>query len=95
MGTGHAADAEVRFHASSGGALSALGKFLLDSGEVDFILHVAASRDAPLRSVAHLSFSDAEVMEASGSRYGPAAPLINFKAVLDRGRALRLHRQAL
>jgi coenzyme F420 hydrogenase subunit beta len=27
-----------------------------------------------------------EVMEASGSRYGPAAPLVDFKSVLDRGR---------
>ena len=46
MATGHATDEEVRFHASSGGALSAIGRFLLDSGEVDFILHVAAARDA-------------------------------------------------
>jgi len=86
MATGHATDEAVRFHASSGGALSALGKFLLDSGEVEFILHVAASRDAPLRSAAHLSFTTTQVMEASGSRYGPAAPLVDFKAVLDRGR---------
>jgi coenzyme F420 hydrogenase subunit beta len=86
MATGHAADEAVRFHASSGGALSALGRFLLDSGEVDFILHVAASRDAPLRSIAHLSFTTSDVMEASGSRYGPAAPLIDFKAVLARGK---------
>ena len=86
MATGHATDEEIRFHASSGGALSALGKFLLDSGEVDFILHVAASRDQPLRSEASLSFSTMQIMEASGSRYGPAAPLTDFKAVLDRGR---------
>lgn len=86
MATGHATDGETRFHASSGGALSALGKFLLDSGEVEFILHVAASRNQPLRGAAHLSFSTMEVMEASGSRYGPAAPLTDFKAVLDRGR---------
>jgi coenzyme F420 hydrogenase subunit beta len=86
MATGHATDEEIRFHASSGGALSALGKFLLDSGEVDFILHVAASRDQPVRSAATLSFSTMQVMEASGSRYGPAAPLTDFKAVLDRGR---------
>jgi coenzyme F420 hydrogenase subunit beta len=86
MATGHATDERVRFHASSGGALSAMGRFLLDSGEVDFILHVAASRDAPLRGAAHLSFTTMEVMEASGSRYGPAAPLLDFKAVLDRGR---------
>jgi coenzyme F420 hydrogenase subunit beta len=86
MATGHAADEQVRFHASSGGALSALGNYLLDSGEVDFILQVAASRDSPVRSVACLSFTTAEVREASGSRYGPAAPLVDFKAVLDRGR---------
>jgi coenzyme F420 hydrogenase subunit beta len=85
MATGHATDPDVRFHASSGGALSALGRFLLDSGEVAFILHVAASPDAPLRSGAALSFTTTEVMEASGSRYGPAAPLTDFKAVLDRG----------
>jgi coenzyme F420 hydrogenase subunit beta len=86
MATGHATDEEIRFHASSGGALSAMGRFLLDSGEIDFILHVAASREKPLRSAAHLSFSAMQVMEASGSRYGPAAPLTDFKAVLDRGR---------
>ena len=86
MATGHATDEAVRFHASSGGALSALGKFLLDSGEVDFILHVAASQDRPARSAAHLSFSTVDVMDASGSRYGPAAPLTDFKSVLDRGR---------
>ena len=86
MATGHATDEAVRFHASSGGALSSLSRFLLDSGEVEFILHVAAAREAPLRSAAALSFSAAEVMEASGSRYGPAAPLVDLKAVLDRGR---------
>ncbi len=84
MATGHATDETVRFHASSGGALSALGRFLLDSGEVAFILHVAASREAPLRSAATLSFTTAEVLDASGSRYGPAAPLTDFRAVLDR-----------
>ncbi|MDP8986377.1 MAG: Coenzyme F420 hydrogenase/dehydrogenase, beta subunit C-terminal domain [Pseudomonadota bacterium] len=86
MGTGHATDEQVRFHASSGGALSALGIYLLDSGEVDFLLHVAASRAAPARSAAHLSFTAVDIMEASGSRYGPAAPLLDFKAVLDRGK---------
>ena len=86
MATGHATDERVRFHASSGGALSALGTYLLDSGEVDFLLHVAASHAAPARSAAHLSFTAVDVMEASGSRYGPAAPLLDFKAVLDRGK---------
>jgi coenzyme F420 hydrogenase subunit beta len=86
MATGHATDEQVRFHSSSGGALSAMGRFLLDSGEVEFILHVAASPHEPARSVAQLSFTTVQVIEASGSRYGPAAPLVDFKAVLARGR---------
>jgi coenzyme F420 hydrogenase subunit beta len=85
MGTGHAGDPQVRFHASSGGALSALGLHLLESREVEFILHVAASKERPTRTVRHLSFDAAQVIEASGSRYGPAAPLIDFAEVLDRG----------
>jgi coenzyme F420 hydrogenase subunit beta len=86
MGTGHATDPHVRFHASSGGALSALSLYLLSSGRVDFILHVAASKLQPTRTVDHLSFDAVQVIEGSGSRYGPAAPLADFKAVLDLGR---------
>jgi coenzyme F420 hydrogenase subunit beta len=85
MGTGHASDPWVRHHASSGGALSALALYLLSSKRVDFILHVAASKTSPLRTVDHLSCDAAQVIEGSGSRYGPAAPLADFKAVLDRG----------
>jgi coenzyme F420 hydrogenase subunit beta len=85
MALGHAADPAVRHHASSGGALSALATHLLSSGEVDFILHVSASKSQPARSERTLSFDAAQVMEASGSRYGPAAPLSDFKAVLDLG----------
>jgi coenzyme F420 hydrogenase subunit beta len=85
MGTGHAGDPAVRLHASSGGALSALSLYLLESGAVDFILHVAASREQPVRSNSVLSFDAAQVMAASGSRYGPAAPLDDFRTVLDRG----------
>lgn len=84
MAIGHAGDPQVRFHASSGGALTALGLHLLNSGKVEFILHVAASREQPLRTVRQLSFDTAQVIEACGSRYGPAAPLVDFRQILDR-----------
>jgi coenzyme F420 hydrogenase subunit beta len=74
----------VRFHASSSGALSALALYLLKTGQVSFILHVAASREQPVRSNRQLSFDAVQVMEASGSRYGPTTPLIDFRSVLDR-----------
>lgn len=86
MAIGHASDPATRFHASSSGALSALAIHLLATKQVDFILHVAASETQPLRSARQLSFDAAQVMAASGSRYGPAAPLVDFREVLDRGR---------
>ena len=75
LAIGYAGDPQVRFRASTGGVLTALGQFLLSSGRVDFILHVGASREEPMRSKRRLSFDAASVLEAAGSRYGPAAPL--------------------
>ncbi len=86
MAKGYAADPEVRFRCSAGGATSALGIHLLESGEVDFVLHVRASRSQPMRSEAHVSTTRAEVLEGAGSRYGPAAPLVDLLQLLDRGR---------
>ena len=86
MAKGYATDREVRFRCSAGGGTSALGIHLLESGEVDFILHVRASRSLPMRSEAHVSSTRAEVLEGAGSRYGPAAPLVDLVQLLDRGR---------
>jgi coenzyme F420 hydrogenase subunit beta len=83
---GHAADPQIRVRSSAGGGLSALAIHLLESGQVDFILHVAASTEQPMRTKRHLSFDRAQVMEAAGSRYGPAAPLVDFAQLLERGR---------
>jgi coenzyme F420 hydrogenase subunit beta len=86
MAKGYAADPEIRFRCSAGGGASALGIHLLESGEVDFILHVRASRSRPMRSEAQVSFTRAAVLEGAGSRYGPAAPLVDLLQLLDRGR---------
>jgi coenzyme F420 hydrogenase subunit beta len=83
---GHAADPGVRFNGSAGGVLSALAIYLLESRRVDFILHVAASAEQPMRTKRQLSFDRAQVMAAAGSRYGPAAPLVDFTQLLDKGR---------
>ena len=58
--------------------------YLLDTRQVDFVLHVTASQSQPARSTSTLSFNAVQVLEASGSRYGPAAPLVDFRAVLER-----------
>ncbi len=82
---GYASDAEVRFKGSTGGVLTALAIYLLETGRVDFILHVGAAKERPMRSEQRLSFDRAQVLDAAGSRYGPAAPLINFTELLEQG----------
>ncbi len=82
----YAADPEVRHIGSTGGVLTALGIYLLESGRVDFILHVSASESRPTCGERHLSFNRADVLRAAGSRYGPAAPLVDFPELLELGR---------
>ena len=84
LAIGYARDPAVRYRGSTGGVLTALGQFLLTSGRVKFILHVAASGREPLRTERRLSFDAASVLDAAGSRYGPAAPLVDFTELLDR-----------
>lgn len=90
LAVGFAGDPEVRHRASTGGVLTALGQFILASGRAKFILHVAASAKEPARTERRLSFHAASVLEGAGSRYGPAAPLVDFTALLDRGEPFAL-----
>jgi len=87
---GRATDPTVRFVGSGGGTLTALGQFLLNSGRAKFVLHVAASRAEPMRTERRLSFDAASVLEGAGSRYGPAATLVDFNDILDRGEPFAL-----
>ena len=79
-----AGDAEVRYEGSTGGVMTALAAYLLKSEHVDFILQVKTSSSEPTFGDPVLSFTEADVFEAAGSRYGPAAPLLDIGAALDR-----------
>jgi coenzyme F420 hydrogenase subunit beta len=82
---GHAEDPELRFRGSSGGVLTATALHLLESGAVTAVLHVRADPEAPLRTVAQVSRSRAELLSGIGSRYAPAAPLVAVETVLAAG----------
>lgn len=79
--TGWSTDAEIRFRGSSGGSISALLIFLLESGRADFVAHVAVSEDDPLRNVRRISRTRAEVLSGAGSRYAPVALLEDLDAL--------------
>lgn len=90
LSIGYARDPLVRYRGSSGGVLTALGQFLLTSGRVKFILHAGASKSAPMRSERRVSFDGAAVLDGAGSRYGPAAVLVDFSEILDRAQPFAL-----
>jgi len=78
----HATDPQTRFRAAAGGVLTALGQHLLRSGAVDRVLHVRASDESALRSIAIVSETPEDVLEGAASRYGPAPVLETLCEIL-------------
>ncbi|MDG2161470.1 MAG: Coenzyme F420 hydrogenase/dehydrogenase, beta subunit C-terminal domain [Acidimicrobiales bacterium] len=79
------ADPVVRHEGSTGGVLTALAIYLLESGRVDLVLHARPSTTEPTFGERHMSFTRADVMAGVGARYGPTAPLVDVGEVLEMG----------
>lgn len=80
--TGHAIDQQIRHAGSSGGVLSALLIYLLESRQVDFVAHIKASFDDPLGNELAISRAREDVLAGAGSRYAPSAPLATLGELL-------------
>ena len=76
---------DVRHEGATGGVLTALGMNALSTGRVNFVLHVGADPERPMRSRWVISESPESVQANTTSRYGPTAPLAGMSAALDRG----------
>lgn len=86
MRTGWSTDPEVRFAGASGGALSGLLLHLLESGEVEAVVQIAAASDRPIANRTVISTDRAGVLASAGSRYAPSAPLSQLTDLLASGR---------
>ncbi len=82
-----AAEPDIRHLGSTGGLLTALALYLLEQGEVDFIVHARASRRYPAFGERAISRSREDIIAAAGSRYGPTATLVDMLEILDRAEA--------
>ncbi|MCH9852822.1 MAG: Coenzyme F420 hydrogenase/dehydrogenase, beta subunit C-terminal domain [Alphaproteobacteria bacterium] len=80
----YAGDKHVRHEGSTGGVLTALAIYLLESKRVDFILHAKPATKHPDFGEQHISYNRDDVMAGVGSRYAPCAPLLDIKAVLTQ-----------
>lgn len=77
-----ATDAEVRDEASSGGGISAILIYLLESKKVSAIIQVGASSEIPYLNEVKVSTSREEIIQNANSRYAPSAPLQNILEIL-------------
>ena len=81
---GQATDRTLRHKASSGGVLSAVLLYLLDTGLVDRVVQTAANPVAPIENATIESTTAEDVFRAAGSRYAPSAPLSDILDQLER-----------
>lgn len=86
MMMGHATDDGLRQAGASGGALSGLLLHLLEAGEVDAVLQIAADPDLPFGNTTVISQDREGILAAAGSRYAPSSPLANLAAHVADGR---------
>jgi coenzyme F420 hydrogenase subunit beta len=80
---GYAADEEIRFKGASGGAVTALAAYMIESHSADSVLHIDCEKGHPLTNIPVLSRSRAELVGRTGSRYSPAAPCSRIREVAD------------
>ena len=78
---GYAADPEIRHRGSSGGAVTALALFALETGAVEQVAHIAARDDDARLSAGVLSRSRAALLRGAGSRYAQASPCETLGAI--------------
>lgn len=71
---GYAADPEIRFSGSSGGAATALALYGIEREGMAGALHVGARNDVPYLNETVYSKSRTDLLDRTGSRYAPASP---------------------
>lgn len=70
---GYAVDPEIRSKASSGGLMTALSLFCLESEGMQFAVHTGIDESIPWHNRTVTSRNRAELLERTGSRYAPSA----------------------
>ena len=80
MVTGHSTDEAVRFAGASGGGLSGMLTYLIESGTVDAVVETQASQTLPIGNAAVVTQDKNSIIAAAGSRYAPSSPLAGIPA---------------
>jgi coenzyme F420 hydrogenase subunit beta len=80
---GWATDPDTRFQASTGGVMTSINRYLLESGRVSFVLQVRAGGPKSTDSEPVLIRDPKDLIVGSQSRYASSAPLSAVRAALE------------
>lgn len=81
--SGFSTNNDIRRTASSGGVITALAMYLLETKRVDAVIQVKANSQNPIETVAVVCRSRDEVMKCCGSRYSISSPWVNISKLVD------------
>lgn len=79
---GYSSDPDVRFKAASGGALTELCIYLLESKKVSGIIHTTCDPEDQTKTISCVSYTAEEVRSRCGSRYSISVPLYDLKVLM-------------
>lgn len=82
----YATDETIRKKASSGGILTALALYLLETKQVDGILQVQADKEYPTRTICQVSTTKEQVLKSCGSRYTISSPWKELSSEIEEGK---------
>lgn len=85
MRRGWSCDAHMRFAGASGGALSSLLLYLVETEKVDAVVEIGADPRSPIGNETIITVDRAGILTAAGSRYAPSAPLSQLKELVATG----------
>lgn len=69
---------------SSGGIITQVLLYLLESKAVDGIVHIGAKNGNPLENTTYISRTKEDIIRNAGSRYAPASPLSRIDEFMDQ-----------
>ncbi len=82
----YATDSEMRKKASSGGVLTALAIYLLESKAVDGVIHVVVDEQNPTKTKCQISTNREQVIAGCGSRYSISSPWLTLSTCVEEGK---------
>ena len=83
---GYSSNNEIRDKASSGGFLTEMALYLLESEKVNGIIQIVADAENPVETLAQVSTTREQVLACCGSRYSISSPWMRLSECLEVGK---------